>query len=176
MRSSEIRPQPNRAQTTDEELRSEAWETSEPPKGGQKTGAAQKVSLIIESTPTCYRAPQWPDPESPRKMLKKHHEKCRKNTPGPKFWSPKKIPPKYPENTPKNANCRYFFFGILGVFSWGSRISSGGIFFRYFSGKFRGGPSRGSAASQGVLNPIIGNGRNTVSGALFRRKELTEPH
>ena len=76
---------------------------------------------------------------------------------GPKFWTPRiypqntpKIPKKYPQNT-KNAHF-WYFFGIFGVFSWGSRISVRGVFFRYFSWKFRVGPSRGSVAGRGVLN------------------------
>ena len=79
--------------------------------------------------------------------------------PGPKFWTPRiypqntpKIPKKYPQNT-KNAHF-WYFFGIFGVFSWGSRISARGVFFRYFSWKFRVGPSRGSVAGRGVLNAI----------------------
>ena len=71
--------------------------------------------------------------------------------PGPKFWTPRiypqntpKIPKKYPQNT-QNAHF-WYFFGIFGVFSWGSRISAQGVFFRYFSWKFRVGPSRGSVA------------------------------
>ena len=77
--------------------------------------------------------------------------------PGPKFWTPRiypqntpKIPKKYPQNT-KNAHF-WYFFGIFGVFSWGSRISARGVFCRYFSWKFRVGPSRGSVAGRGVLN------------------------
>ena len=77
--------------------------------------------------------------------------------PGPKFWTPRiypqstpKIPTKYPQNT-QNAHF-WYFFGIFGVFSWGSRISAQGVFFRYFSWKFQVGPSRGSVAGRGVLN------------------------
>ena len=61
-----------------------------------------------------------------------------------------KIPKKYPQNT-KNAHF-WYFGGIFSVFSWGSRISGRGVFFRYFSRKFRVGPSRGSVAGRGVLN------------------------
>ena len=43
------------------------------------------------------------------------------------------------------------FFGTLGVFSWGSRILAGGLFFQSFWWKFRVGPFWGSAA--GRLNP-----------------------
>ena len=74
--------------------------------------------------------------------------------PGPKFWTPR----IYPQNTlkkyPQNTKTAYFgyFFGVFGVFSWGSRISARGVFFRYFSWKFRVGPSRGSVAGRGVLN------------------------
>ena len=79
--------------------------------------------------------------------------------PGPKFWTPRiypqntpKIPKKYPQNT-KNAHF-WYFFGILGVFSWGSRISARGVFFRYFSWKFRVWPSRGSVAGRGILKSV----------------------
>ena len=77
--------------------------------------------------------------------------------PGPKFWNPKKYPqntPKIPKKKPENTENAYFwyFFGILGVFFWGSRISARGVFFRYFSWKFRVGPFRGSVAGRGVLN------------------------
>ena len=43
------------------------------------------------------------------------------------------------------------FFGIFGVFCWGSRISARGVFFQYFLWKFRVGPCRGSVAGRGVL-------------------------
>ena len=71
--------------------------------------------------------------------------------------SPPKYPEKYRKNTPKipkNAHF-WYFFGIFGVFSWGSRISAQGVFFRYFSWKFRVGPSRGSVAGRGVLKYSI---------------------
>ena len=55
-------------------------------------------------------------------------------------------PEKYPEK-----DRFWYFFGIFGVFSWGSQISVGGVFFRYFSWKFWVGPSRGSVAGRGVL-------------------------
>ena len=62
-----------------------------------------------------------------------------------------KIPRKYRKKT-KNVHF-WYFFGIFGVFSWGSRISARGVLFRYFPWKFRVGPSRGSVAGRGVLNP-----------------------
>ena len=107
---------------------------------------------LLENASTSYRAPRWPDPEIPRKIPKKY-------PPDPQFWTPRILTPKYPENTEKippntkNAHFRYFF-GILGVFSWGSRISARGVFFRYFPWKFRVGPSRGSVAGRGVLNTL----------------------
>ena len=77
---------------------------------------------------------------------------------GSKVWNAKKIPKKYRENT-KNAHF-WYFGGIFSVFSgyfggkfWESRISGRGVFFQYFSWKFRIGPFRGSVAGRGVLNP-----------------------
>ena len=85
----------------------------------------------------------------------KNTEKKKKNR--PEILDSQNLSPKYPENTekippkiPKNAHLGYFF-GILGVFSWGSRLSGRGVFFRYFSWKFRLGPSRGSVAGRGVF-------------------------
>ena len=73
--------------------------------------------------------------------------------PGPKFWTPRiypqNTPKKYPQNT-ENAHF-WYYFGIFGAFSWGSRISARGVIFRYFSWKFRVGRSRGSVAGRGVL-------------------------
>ena len=121
----------------------------------------------FENAPTCYRAPKWPDLEFPRKIPKKI-------PPGPKFWTPRvypqntpKIPKKYPQNT-KNAYFG-FFFGIFLVFSWGSRISARGVFFWYFSWKFRVGPSRGSVAGRGVLN------LNSVQQTVSRNKPSHYP-
>ena len=86
------------------------------------------------------------------------HEKYEKKAFGLKFWTPRiypennpKIPKKYPQNT-KN-DCFWYFFGIFGVFRWGSQMSAWVLFFRYFLWKFRVGPSRGSVAGGGILNP-----------------------
>ena len=105
--------------------------------------------LTLENAPTCYRAPKWPAPEFPRKIPKKYPP--GRNSGLPEFTPkiPGKYRKKYPQNT-KNAHFRYFF-GISGVFSLDSRISARGVFFRYFSWKFRGGPFRGSVAGRGVL-------------------------
>ena len=100
----------------------------------------------IENALTCYRAPKWPDPEFPRKIPKKYPP--ARNSGLPEFTP--KIPKKYPQNT-KNEHF-WYVWGIFGVFSWGSRISGWGVFFRYFSWKFQVGPSRGSVAGRGVLN------------------------
>ena len=43
------------------------------------------------------------------------------------------------------------FLGYFGAKIWESRISGRGVFFRYFSVKFRVGPFRGSVAGRGVL-------------------------
>ena len=92
----------------------------------------------LKNAPTCYRAPRWPDPEFPRKIPKKY-------PPGPKFWTPKKIPQRYQKNT-KNAH----FFGILGVFFRYFRgifgVNSGSPEFRaggHFFGIFRGNSGSG---------------------------------
>ena len=80
---------------------------------------------------------------------------------GPKFWNPKKIPKKYRENT-KIAHFGYFggiflvFLGYFGGKFWESRISGRGVFFRYFSWKFRVGQFRGSVAGRGVLKTKYG--------------------
>ena len=111
---------------------------------------------------------------------------------GPKFWTPRiypqntpKIPKKYPPNT-KNAHF-WYFFGIFGVFSWGSRISARGVFFPYFSWKFRVGPSRGSVAGRGVLKfwvfsvyfcPIllVGPFPYSLGGQLFPNSRIAFHH
>ena len=87
---------------------------------------------VVENAPTCYRAPRWSDLEFPRKIPKKYPP--ARNSGLPEFTP--KIPRIYPKNTPKIPKMR--IFGILGgiflVFSWGSRISARGVFFRYFRG------------------------------------------
>ena len=100
-----------------------------------------------------------------------------KIAPRPKIWNPKKIPPKYRKNT-KNGHV-WYFGGIFSVFSgyfqgkfWESRISGRGLFFRYFSWKFRVGPSRGSVAGGGVLNSRRSEGEESNSQKLFRLKKL----
>ena len=108
-------------------------------------------------------------------------EKYRKNTPQPEILDSQKfgLSPKYPENTettPKNGRCWYLLGGILGVFSWGSRVSALGVYLGTFSCKFRIGPSRGSVAGQaqvrrrsGALNPnsIFAGGRGEGPSLLF---------
>ena len=76
--------------------------------------------------------------------------------PGPKFWNKKKIPEKLPkkyQNAHFSGILGYFlvFSGYFGAKFWESRISGRGVFFRYFSWKFRVGPFRGSVAGRGVL-------------------------
>ena len=118
----------------------------------------------IENAPTCYRAPKWPDPEFPRKIPKKYPP--ARNSGLPKFTP--KIPRKYRKNTPKYQILKCAFLGIFSVFFWyiflGSRISGRGVFFRYFSWKFRVGPSRGSVAGRGVLNPKTRSGHPKLTG------------
>ena len=80
--------------------------------------------------------------------------------PGPKFWTPRILPWKYPENTEKNTPKipNMTVFGIFSVF-WGyflggPKFRPGGYFFGIFLWKFRVGPSRGSVAGGGILNPL----------------------
>ena len=89
-------------------------------------------------------------PEFPRKIPKKYPPSLNSGLP--------EFTPKIPENTEKQ-KCPFgaffrgifsgYFRGIFGVFSWGSRISARGVFFRYFSWKSRVGPSRGSVTPKG---------------------------
>ena len=84
------------------------------------------------------------------------HKKYRKNTPRAKILEPQQNTEKIPKKYPK---CEFWvFLGYFSVFSgyFGckfreSRISGRGVFFRYFSWKFRVGPFRGSVAGRGVL-------------------------
>ena len=107
----------------------------------------QGVHSTSENAPTCYRAPRWPDPEFPQKILKKI-------PPGLKFWTLR----KYPQNTlelPKNIPPKYKKMpvsGILGVFrgifSGFQNFGPEGIF-SVLSVEIAGLPSRGSLAGQG---------------------------
>ena len=121
-----------------------------------------------ENAPTCYRAPRWPDPESPRKMPKEY--------PWPEILDSQRLPPKQ-QKKPKMPILGFFFSGILGVFSWGSRISAWGVFFRHFSWKFRVGPCRGSVAGRGVLNTrVAGSASHRLLNSLSKsvRRLLSE--
>ena len=64
------------------------------------------------------------------------------------------MPPKDPENTKKKLKLSPFwvFFQHFQGLSRGSRISAWGVFFRYFSWKFRVRPSRESVAGRAFLN------------------------
>ena len=83
-----------------------------------------------------------------------------KNTPRPEILEPQENTEKIPQ---KYQKCAFWYFGgIFSVFSgyfgrkfWESIISGRNVFFRYFSWKFRVGPSRGSVAGRGVLNDTI---------------------
>ena len=102
------------------------------------------VCRNVENAPTCCRAPKWPDPEFPRKIPKKYPP--ARNSGLPEFTL------KCPENTekipPKHQKCAFlvFFWYFWGIFL-GFRNFGPGVFFRYFSWKFRVGPSRGSSRS-----------------------------
>ena len=85
---------------------------------------------IIKNAPTCYRAPKWPDPEFPRKILKNYPPGRNSGT-----------PTKYPKNTEKIPKIRIFgifrvffwyFRGILGVNSGSPEFRAGGYFFGVF--------------------------------------------
>ena len=100
---------------------------------------------------------------------------------GPKFWNPKKTPPKVPKKYQKCAFLVFwgvfiqYFRGIFGGKFRESRISGrGGIFFGIFSWKFRVGPFRGSVAGRGVLKAAP---KNTFVLAILcaMTKRLEEP-
>ena len=61
----------------------------------------------LKNTPTCYRAPRWPDPEFPRKIPKKY-------SPGRNSGTPRKYP-KIPKKYLKYAFWvfSWYFFRIL---------------------------------------------------------------
>ena len=66
--------------------------------------------------------------------------------PGPKFWNPKKIPPKYRKNTKIRIFGIFgvffrYFRGILGVFLGVSEFPAGGYFFGIFRGNSGSGHS-----------------------------------
>ena len=78
--------------------------------------------------------------------------------PRPEILDSQNLPPRrYPENAQKNTPkiihkraFRVFFRYLGGIFLGFQNFGPGGIF-RYFSWKFRVGPSRGSVAGRGVL-------------------------
>ena len=116
------------------------------------------VCFTIHKSLLCLRTPR-PATEPRDGPTRNFNEQRSKNTPRPEVLDSQnlpqitpKIPKKYPQNT-KNAHFGYFF-GIVGVFSWSSRISAREVFFRCFSWKFRVGPSRGSVAGRGVLHAV----------------------
>ena len=69
---------------------------------------------FVESAPTSYSAPKWPDPDG---ISAKN---AKKNTPRPEILDSQNLPPKYLENTekipPKYQKC--VFWGYFSVF-WG---------------------------------------------------------
>ena len=78
----------------------------------------------------------------------------------------------------------WYFRGILGANSGSPEFQGGGVFFRYFSWKFRVGPSRGSVAGRGVLKHTIalGNGVSLpqtyhaiVGGKTYHRVRPPKP-
>ena len=102
----------------------------------------------LEDSPTCYRAPGWPDPEFPQEIPK--------ITPQPEILDSQnfapKIPRKYRKHTKNIPRMPVLgTFCVLGV-CWGfQKFGPRGIS-RYFRWKFRFGPSRGSVVSLGVLD------------------------
>ena len=119
----------------------------------QQACASHQSTSVLESAPTCYRAPKWPDPDFPRKIPKKYpfggeildSRNLPENTP--------KNTKKYPQNT-RNARFGYFFSVFWGYFLGVPEFRPGGVFFRYFWWKFRVGPFGGSVAGRGVLNSV----------------------
>ena len=81
-------------------------------------------------------------------------KKTEKYPPGRNSGTPR----KYPKNT-ENGHFWYFggifsvFSGHFGVNSGSPGFRAGGVFFWYCRWKIRVGPSRGSVAGRGVLNP-----------------------
>ena len=131
----------------------------------------------LKNAPTCHRAPRWPDPEFPRKIPKKY--------PRAEILEPQENTAKIPTKNTENTHFRYFL-GIFSVFSgyfggkfWESRISGRGVFFRYFSWKFRVGPFRGSVAGRGVLNAKQPNkqcyGFDSKKKKKFSKQQLGRP-
>ena len=113
------------------------------------------LEVFFENTPTCYRAPRWPDPEFPRKIRKKYvpwaeildsQKILSENTP--------KIPKRCSQNT-KNAQVWVFFRCFQGIFSQGFRISAQRVclsaFFVEIPGRGISGLCSRSGRSQGFL-------------------------
>ena len=97
----------------------------------------------LENAPTCYRGPRWPDPEFPRKIPKKYLR--------PAILDSQNLPPKYPENTPKNTKHAFSTFSVFwGYFLGVPEYRPEGYFFSIFCGN--SGPSRGFVTGRGVLN------------------------
>ena len=110
----------------------------------------RNLNLFRLGTPDLLQSPEMARPGNPARN-------ADRNSPRPESLDSQSFPVKYSENTekipPKYQKCHSgYFFGILGVLSWGSGISARGVFFRYFSWKYQVGPSRGSVTGQGVLN------------------------
>ena len=81
-------------------------------------------SPLSPATPThiAHRIENAPAATQPQDgPTRNFHEKYRKNTPPPRIY-----PEKYRETTPKIPKMTVFgiFFGVFGVFSWGSNISA----------------------------------------------------
>ena len=88
----------------------------------------------------------------------------KKSPPRPEILDSQNLPPKCPENTEKNTPQipKMPIWGTFSVFSGCFLVvpefRAAGVFFRYFSWKFRVGPSRGSVAGRGVLKTREGCG------------------
>ena len=113
---------------------------------GSLCGAPSALRLALGAPPACCGAPNCPARGSRRK--------CRENTPPPtRVLEPRENSPKIPKKIPQTGIfgiSGVFFRHFRGVFSRGSRISARGASLLW---TFRVGPSRGSVAGRGVLNP-----------------------
>ena len=105
--------------------------------------------LRNEKTPTCYRAPRWPNLEFPQKIPKKN--------------SPRAEILEYPKNTEKRAFLVFWgyffgiFWGILGVNSGSPEFRAEGYFFLVFFVEIPGGAISGLCSRSGRVTDVLRN-------------------
>ena len=116
-----------------------ALSSPQPPSTLSRRHAAVAVQIAVRKS-VVLRTPR-PATEPRDGPTRNFHEKYqRKYPPRPKFWNPKKIPPKYRENTKNNHFWCFqriflrYFQGILGVNSGSPEFRAGGYFFGIFRG------------------------------------------